>query len=284
MMHAADAATVSHSARAHRPRSIRGGLRQLAMKHRSVQRRPAIVAEVGIAALWLAQLTTVANALQARTVSTSALWWCAPAAGMPGGAGAAHGNSLALAVAGLPMWALMSAAMMMPAALPAVKHVAVNSLSWRRRRATVEFLTAYLAIWLGYGTALLTALASEKPAGTKTLVLALAVAAGWQMTALKRRALGACHRSSPLPARGWRATTGVLRFALRNGCACVGSCWALMLVMALAAKTQPVCLVGLTAVIYAERRSNRPRHATRRTAALLLSAIAVVAFAELVSP
>ena len=166
---------------------------------------------------------------------SSALWWCMP--DMASGARVnGHEPSIAAAViAGLPMWALMSFTMMVPAALPAVRHVAINSLRWRRRRAVGEFLAVYLGIWVAFGAialGLLALLPSARTDTTVALVLALALAAAWQLTPQKRRALLACHRSSPLPPRGWRATAGVLRFAGRNGGACLGSCWAMMLVMA----------------------------------------------------
>src|SRR5215207_6691226 len=47
------------------------------------------------------------------------------------------------AVQALPVWTVMCVAMMVPAALPAVRHVAANSLRWRRRRAVAQFLIAY---------------------------------------------------------------------------------------------------------------------------------------------
>jgi predicted metal-binding membrane protein len=61
----------------------------------------------------------------------------------------------------------------------------------------------------------------------------------------------------------------VARFALRNGLACVGSCWALMLIMALAAGAQLLWMPALTALVCAEKLSKRPLRATRRTAYLL---------------
>lgn len=168
------------------------------------------------------------------------------------------------------MWMLMSSAMMLPAALPAVRHVAVNSLCWRRGRAIGEFLVVYIGVWIAYGVLVLGALALLGHARDGVLiVLALAVAAAWQLTPSKLRALQACHRSSPLPPRGWRASVGVMRFGLRNGGACVGSCWAIMLVMAVATSGQMLWMLALTVLVCAEKLANRPLHATRRTAALL---------------
>jgi len=61
----------------------------------------------------------------------------------------------------------------------------------------------------------------------------------------------------------------VLRFGLRNGSACVGSCWALMLVMAVAGTGQLLWSVALTGVVSAEKLMLKPRRATRGCAVLL---------------
>ena len=256
-------------------------------------RRPAWTVEVGLGLAWLVLLMALApQALAHAGGSHSALGWCsATLADMPGmataggaaGASAASGlgGVLAAVLRGLPMWSLMAAAMMLPAALPAVRHVALNSLRWRRGRAMAEFLAVYLGIWLAFGALLLGALALVPRAGAAaTFAGALALASMWQLTLPKRRALRACHLSSPLPPRGWRATRGVARFGLRNGAACVGSCWAMMLVAALAGSGRLCWMVGLTAVVYVEKLQERPRRAIRATAALLaLGAIGTVIFA-----
>jgi predicted metal-binding membrane protein len=180
------------------------------------------------------------------------------------------------------MWTLMSAAMMLPSALPAVRHVVRNSLAWRRRRATIEFVTVYLVVWVAYGALVLALLAAQHPT-IEIMLATLALAVGWQLTALKSRALSRCHRSVPLPIRGWRATVGVARFATRNGVACLGSCWAIMLVMAASTSGQAAWMLGLTAIVCAEKASNRPRRATRRTAALLAAAMLGLILGVLIS-
>jgi predicted metal-binding membrane protein len=59
------------------------------------------------------------------------------------------------------------------------------------------------------------------------------------------------------------------RFALRNGGACLGSCWAIMLVTAVPTSGRLLWMLALTGVVCLEKLANRPRQATRRTAALL---------------
>jgi predicted metal-binding membrane protein len=168
------------------------------------------------------------------------------------------------------MWAMMSVAMMLPTALPAVRHVAVNSLYWRRRRAVVEFLAVFLGIWAIFGAVVLDTLTSQKPAGSAAvLAAALALAALWQLTPLKRRALLACHRPQALPPHGWRATAGVARFGLRNGGACLASCWAMMLAVAVVSSARLTWMAMLTGLIVVEKLNLKPGRTARRIGALL---------------
>jgi predicted metal-binding membrane protein len=190
-----------------------------------------------------------------------------------GGAGAAAG-----------MWALMVLAMMLPTALPAVRHVAANSLSRRRPGAMVTFAAVYALIWVAFGVViLLVAPAWSGLDRTAVAAGALGLAAGWQLTAPKRRALRDCHRPSPLPPTGRRATVGVARFALRNGTACVRSCWAMMLAMAVAATATTFWMVVITGLALVEKLAPRPRQATRAGAVLLAAGSLAVAASAVIS-
>jgi predicted metal-binding membrane protein len=171
---------------------------------------------------------------------------------------------------GVALWALMVVAMMLPSALPAVRHVGAGSLRWRRRRAMTTFVIAYVAVWVAAGVGLVLLLAPLRGFDTDLVAAgALAVAAAWQLTGFKRRALSDCHRPSPLPPRGWRATAGVLRFAARNGLACVRSCWALMLAMTLARSMPVFWMVAITGIVTVEKFAAKPRQAVRVAAVLL---------------
>jgi predicted metal-binding membrane protein len=189
-----------------------------------------------------------------------------PGMAMPDSASSGSGPAFTVTLAA---WIAMAAAMMLPGALPAVRHVAVNSLRWRRRRAVATFVAVYLASWSAFGLLVL-ALAPlwSSLDATAVSAAALILAAAWQLTPAKRSALRACHIAPPLPPRGPRATAGVVRFAARNGAACVGSCWALMLAMTVAA---PAALwtVVVTGIVTAEKLGPRPRRTARTTAALL---------------
>ena len=159
----------------------------------------------------------------------------------------------------LPLWIVMAAAMMLPTGLPAVRHVARNSLRWRQQRAVGVFVVTYLAVWTIFGVvALSVALLCSKAAGSGSeqgpilLAGALAAAGLWQLTPHKQRFLRACHRTVALPPRGWRANAACARFAFRYGSACLGSCYLLMGAMAFVHSAHLLWTALLTAVIAIE--------------------------------
>ena len=160
----------------------------------------------------------------------------------------------------LASWTVMAAAMMLPGAIPAARHVAVNSLRWRRHRAVALYVAAYVGVWVGYGAVVVPASRAWRP----PLAAVLAVAAAWQLTPWHRRAVRDCHRTVPLPPTGWAATKGSLRFGARNARACVGTCWASMLVMVAApADSHLVWAVVLALAVFAQKTARRPRRTAR---------------------
>jgi predicted metal-binding membrane protein len=168
------------------------------------------------------------------------------------------------------MWALMVVAMMLPTALPVIRHVASGSLRWRRSRAVAIFTAIYLTSWLVTGLVLIAAGALWSPPPRRSeLAIAAALAVAWQLTAAKRSALADCHRAGRLPLLGRAADLGVARFAAFNAWACVRSCWALMFVMAVADVARPLWMVTLTAIALLEKRARRPRRAARIGAAAI---------------
>lgn len=187
-----------------------------------------------------------------------------------------HDGALA---ATLPLWTLMSVAMMVPVALPAVRHVAANSLRWRRQRAIAEFLVAYIAVWIAFGLVALpaAALVDGWISAKVTLVAALGTAAAWQLVPYRRRFVRACHRTVPLPPRGWLAAAGCARFGLRQGRACVGVCWPLMLVMALVMHQSLVWMVALALIVIARKRLPRAERLSRPLAGGLCTAAVALA-------
>ncbi len=211
-----------------------------------LRRRPALVVDAAVSASWVLTATF------------------------------AHAEHHAGAVARVELWAVMCAAMMLPSANPVIEHVARNSLRWRRGRAVGGFVAVYLGIWIAYGAVALTIAGLMPPPTAPALAAALLLAACWELTPLKLRALRACHRSVPLRARGWPATLSVIRFGSRNAGACVGSCWALMLVMTLVSSAHMLWMIGLTAIVCAQKLLPRQRRSTRISAAALVAAAGIV--------
>jgi predicted metal-binding membrane protein len=185
--------------------------------------------------------------------------------------------------AGLPHWTLMAMAMMAPVALPAVRHVGLNSMRRRRQRSMGVYLGVYVAVWAGFGAVALAAvhLARETLGLDERvlLALALATAGAWQVTRAKRRAVLACGRTVPLPPVGLRADAGCARFALKSAWRCVKSCWALMLVMAVMGPASIFWMAGLTALVLVEERTRIGRRLLRPSGAVLALAAALVLLA-----
>jgi predicted metal-binding membrane protein len=193
-----------------------------------------------------------------------------PAAEPAGGWLAAQGN-----------WLLMAPAMMLPSALPAARHVALNSRWRRRQRGGAVFVATYLALWLLFGLVVVSIAGwAHVPTGASwPLALALVVAAGWELTAVKRRCLRACHRTVPLPPDRWKADAACVRFGLRYGWSCLGACWALMLPMAIAGHAGLLLMVVLTAIVVAEEGLVKGTRLGRAAALVLVAAAAMVAAA-----
>lgn len=178
-------------------------------------------------------------------------------------------------------WTLMVVAMMVPVTLPAVRYVVLNSMRRRQRRAMALYSAVYVGTWLVFGLAALGLdhlLATHLGLSDQVLLsIVLAVAAGWQLTRAKRRALYACGRTVALPPLGRRADAGCARFALLHSWRCIRSCWAIMLVMIVIGQVSVAWMIGLTALVVAEELTVSGRRLTRPAAGILALAAAAVA-------
>ena len=132
----------------------------------------------------------------------------------------------------LMLWLLMVVAMMFPLVMPQVRQAAFHSLWSRRHQAIGLFLTGYVVPWLAFG-ALVILIQNGLPIDKRaSAIVAIVIAAAWQASRSKRRALRNCHRIMPLAPRGWRANWDCLMFGWQIGTACMCGCWAMMLVCA----------------------------------------------------
>jgi predicted metal-binding membrane protein len=177
------------------------------------------------------------------------------------------------------MFMVMAIAMMLPSATGPVRLVAALSL-WRRRgRAIAEWIAAFNLVWLLAGAAILGArelVISDdllRP-GDLTLMIGLLLAAGWQLTPIKRRALAGCHRTRPLAPSGLRADRDCLLYGATIGRDCLVSCGPMMAAMTLGDENQAILMLGMTTIVLAERF----RHRTpRRASAMALGVLAAAA-------
>ncbi|MGR3541553.1 MAG: DUF2182 domain-containing protein [Hasllibacter sp.] len=137
------------------------------------------------------------------------------------------------AEAGLPgllaMWLIMSAAMMLPTALPAFATYD-DIADAQGLGGGARLVAGYGAVWLGF--ALLAACvqlfaarlgALEAPWLAPAL---LVMAAGYQLSPLKEACLTRCRRPLTFFLQHWG--DGPWRMGLRLGAVCLGCCWALM--------------------------------------------------------
>ena len=175
-------------------------------------------------------------------------------------------------------WMVMVVATMVPLAMPGARHVGRNSFRFRRHRAMATYLLAFIVSWVPAGV-VAAGIDRYAPAqlGSWWRAAALAVAATWQLTRPKRRALLACHRTLPLPPLGRAADLAVTRFATFQATRCARSCWALMLVM-LAAGHSVLAMAGLTALAVVEE-TRLPRRELQRWFAVPLGAAAMLSAA-----
>jgi len=150
-------------------------------------------------------------------------------------------------------WQWMVMAMMLPLILEQVRAVAARSL-WRRRNwAIAEFIAGYFALWAWAGVII----ASLPAFGMATSLGVFGLAAAWQFTPMKRRALLTCHRTMPLAPYGWAARRDCVVHGWGTGVRCFVSCWALMLACAVSGHSV-IAMAGLSAVGIAERYQRRP--------------------------
>lgn len=153
------------------------------------------------------------------------------------------------------MWALMSAAMMLPTAIPAFQVYDELSHS-TASTAPVVLWSGYLLVWLGFSAAAATAqivlFQADLVSGfgdSRSVVLSsvlLAVAGLYQFSPLKEACLKKCRAPMMFFMAHWQ--DGPWRMGLKLGAACLGCCWALML-LAFVGGVMSLTFMGLATLI-----------------------------------
>jgi predicted metal-binding membrane protein len=152
------------------------------------------------------------------------------------------------------MWALMSAAMMAPTALPA--FATYDDLSNVAATGFGKLLGGYLLAWLGFSglaAVLQVALFRAGLIGalgqslSVPLTAALLIGAGaYQFSALKEACLSRCRAPLTFFMQHW--DEGPFRNGLRMGLDCIGCCWALML-LGFVGGTMNLAFMGLAMIL-----------------------------------
>jgi len=199
--------------------------------------------------------------------------------GSESGMGASMGLSL---VAFLGAWALMMAAMMLPAVAP-VASLYVRTMAGAGGARLTVFALGYLGVWAliglpAFAVALaVDALAMGSPGLARGGVVAVLVAlAVYEVTPLKRLCLEHCRSplSQLLHYSTYRGRLRTLRVGVHHGLACAACCWPMMLLLVAVGTMNLAAMLVLTVVILAEKLLPRPEIVTRVIAgAALVGAI-----------
>jgi predicted metal-binding membrane protein len=196
----------------------------------------------------------------ALALAVAALAWAVTAGrmeGMDAGPGTELGGLGWFAVT----WAVMMAAMMLPAVAPMV-------VAYRRRAtepaATPAFAAGYLVVWLGAGLvayALVEGVRALGPgflawdeAGRYAAGAVILGSALYQLTRPKDACLRRCRDPRAFVTAHWRpGRLGALRMGVEHGGFCVGCCWALMAALFALGVMSVAWMVFVAALIAAER-------------------------------
>lgn len=164
-------------------------------------------------------------------------------------------------------WFFMTVAMMLPGSLPMLIHSAQPA--WQRApsaRSVGLVLVGYLSLWLLFGLLafLGDSLLHELTEPTAPLAgfsywiapLIVLTAGLFQLTPLKRHSMERCRPAQAQMLQGEAQRTaraGALQQGLRLGGACMGSCWALMLLMFALGHHRLDGMIALSVIFAAER-------------------------------
>lgn len=175
------------------------------------------------------------------------------------------------------MWMIMSAAMMLPTALPAL--ATYDDLSHSTAQTSPFLLIAgYLAVWAGFSVlaaavqlALVAADLVSPFGDSRSTVLSaalLALAGIYQFSPVKDACLSKCRQPLTFFITYW--DEGPWRNGLRLGAVCLGCCWALML-LAFVGGVMNLAFMGLaTLIMVFEKLPRLGAPLTRPLGAILL--------------
>lgn len=185
------------------------------------------------------------------------------------------------------MWSLMSAAMMLPTALPS--FAAYDDLGASTETNFASLIAGYLIIWLGFSAVaaalqigfmragLLDGLGTSRSAVFSAILLLLAGA--YQFSPVKEACLSKCRMPLTFFMQHW--DEGPFRNGLHLGAVCVGCCWALML-LGFVGGVMSLGFMGLaTLIMIFEKLPDLGRYVSAPLGVILLASAPVVLLAGL---
>lgn len=185
------------------------------------------------------------------------------------------------------MWSLMSVAMMLPTALPAIglyaSLVSKELSGWRLAARVGAFALGYLIVWcaaaVGFAVAQLGLRDLAGPGlradavGPVMAGAILLLAGAYQLTPLKQACLTQCRNPMAFFFAQWReGATGALAMGARHGVICVGCCWALMALMFVFGAMNLLWMAALGVVMLLEKAAPRADVAGRWLGLVLIAA------------
>jgi predicted metal-binding membrane protein len=178
----------------------------------------------------------------------------------------------------VPVWVLMMAAMMLPAA-GVVGSVYARAIVTNRPSRLAGFFGGYLVVWTAtavpaLGLASLAGrLAANHPGVAHVLAVGLyAVCGAYQLTPLKDRCLSRCRSPLTMLMRygSFRGRSRDVRVGLHHGAYCLACCWALMALLVALGSMNLLAMVGITALVVVEKLWGRGPEVGRLAGVALL--------------
>ncbi len=173
-------------------------------------------------------------------------------------------------------WTLMIIAMMLPGTLLLLERCLENTPFSSGRLAPA--ILAYLGIWMVFGSlsylgdSVLHEIVEQLPALAGVIAPGVLLLAGaYQLTPMKRACLSRCRlegRAVELLAHSSRRNSWTL--GLLHGVFCLGSCWALMLLMFAGGGVNLIWMLILCAVMAAERLTRHGAYLAHVVGVLLI--------------
>ncbi len=187
-------------------------------------------------------------------------------------------------------WVVMTVAMMLPGSLPLLTLFSRMVAARPGRAGLLARVGAgYLTMWAAVGVAALAgdtvvhAVAARVVGLDALLPSAVLLAAGaYQFTRLKERCLAACRSPLAFVTGHWRGSAPgreAWALGLHHGLFCVGCCWTLMLVMFAVGVAHLGWMLGLGALMTAERTMPWGRRLAKPAGAALVAWALVTAAA-----